>query len=210
MLPQYYADGNWKRDLKSGKLILELILWHDTTKSAPRKRWRLGVVDSQCGSTYGSPTGERNGSQHTGQQAVGTLTLMKAGPILYVAYFGIYAELRNQGYGTAFAKRLRTLLTRKSYGFSNAGCTTLALHQVGRALPFWIKATGFRLFLRPADAFFEVKDLTGGGLPTQKQLRGFWRRKCAHAPWVVTRLVKEWGKRVKRAKRAAAKGASGP
>jgi hypothetical protein len=185
MLPQELAH-KWRAILDQGG-HLHLILWHDSSKAAPQ-RWKLDVVNAW----YSSQTccGLR-GRRQPGQRAVGTVRLAVRPPILFVICFCIHERYQGKGYGTAFAKRLNTLLTRRSYRFARSGCTTVALNGVDDAFLFWVKAVGFRHFMRGADAYFGVRDLAGGGLPSEEQLREFWLQVCGHSCDVVDELVEQ-------------------
>jgi hypothetical protein len=168
-----------------------LILWHDSSDRACT-RWQLTLVPVSAAELEAS-------SELTDEvptEMVGVVNVFPDPPILYICTFDIFDRHQGTGYGRAFAKRLNTLLTRRAYGFDD--CANVALHGVGDAFPFWKKVVGIRHFMKSADAYFGVKDLAGGGLPSEEQLRGFWGDECWHDESVVEELVWEWGERVKR------------
>jgi hypothetical protein len=209
-------SGNWDESCM-------FVMSTTSTVSAgqqPPARWKLAAVNepSQPSNWQTVLTAahdrvastEAGGALAPGRTLVGRVYVSPRPPLLFVENFMIDYDLQGQGYGTAFAKRLRTLVTRKQYGFARLGCTTVALHSVSDAFPFWKKARGLGDFLKGADAYFGVKDLAGGDLPSEEELWDFWTEECGHDEDVVDELMGAWQKREKRVKRAAAKRASGP
>jgi hypothetical protein len=181
----------------------------------PPARWKLAAVHeaSQHPTNWAAVTAahdpaastEAGGALVPGSRTlVGRVCVTPRPPLLFVDDFVIDHDVRGQGYGTAFAKRLRTLVTRKQYGFACLGCTTVALHGVSHAFPFWKKARGLGDFLKGADAYFGVTDLAGGDLPSEEELWDFWTEECGHDEEVVDELMGAWQKREKRVNRATA------
>jgi hypothetical protein len=173
------------------------VLWLFNEADIPA-RWKLDVVQVAADGMLGRAA---TGPCAAGGHAVGTIILDPSPPLLFVKLFAVNASHQGAGYGTAFARRLNTLLARRSYGF--AGCVNVALHGVDAAFPFWVKAVGMQHFMRSADAYFGVKDLASGRLPSRVQLQEFWGGQCGHGFLVVAQLTEEWEKRVQRAKRRA-------
>jgi hypothetical protein len=177
---------------------VRFILWHDASLQANAPTpWSLKVEPAQAILEINFPDSEI-GPPETAQTAVGIIHVRPKRPFLFVKFMGIHERYQELGYGTAFAKRLGTFLSRKAYGFT--GCTNVTLCCVSvHTFSFWKKAVGVRHFMRSVDAFFGVDDLTGGGLPSEEQLRMYWDRVCVFDEWVIEELVREWRKRVQRA-----------
>jgi hypothetical protein len=216
----YWEDG---RDCNQREFVMSTTstVW---AGQQPPARWKLAAVDEAsqqppkwaavlaAHDDLAASTTEEAGAAlaPAGRTLVGRVYVTPRPPLLFVDNFRIDHDVQGRGYGTAFAKRLRTLVTRKQYGFARLGCTTVALHGVSDAFPFWKKARGLGDFLKGADAYFGVKDLAGGDLPSEEELWDFWTEECGHDEDVVDALMGAWQKREKRAKRAAAKRAPGP
>jgi hypothetical protein len=179
----------------------------------PRK-WKLQTVDSRFDSDPDDVYGTLAPGGTPGTRVVGQLYVQPRPPILYVHSFTICEDLRGLGYGTAFAKRLNTLLTRKGYGFM--GCESVALRGLDYdSFLFFEKAAGIGLFMESAATHLALfgADLTEeyDYEPYDRELLwAFWKDKCGHDDQVVEVLVAEWGEWVKLAHRSvAAKRAAG-
>jgi GNAT superfamily N-acetyltransferase len=206
MLPSdYMSRDGWETDYYT--------MWHQPTyPTQSTRKWKLAAInaplndDDDNDDDDGSATAKVRDWQ-AGVNDVGVIGVRVVGSLVVVRTFQVHDGYRGMGYGTAFAKRLNTLL-KKEYGFADYGSTNVSVWAVDKwDFPFWKKAVGIRHFMKTADAWFEDYDLTStGGLPTEQQLRYLWGDVCSHSDDVVDVLVLEWRKRAKRAaKRASAK-----